>query len=69
MPKLKASDIRKMSSKEREDRLKELKLEIIRLRGVLRGGGTIENPARIRELKKAVARLLTVTNEEQRTPK
>jgi len=33
---------------------------------MIKAGGSIENPSRVRELRKAVARILTVENEEQR---
>ena len=65
MPILRPNEIRKMSPKEREKRLKELRLELIRLRGMAHAvGGALENPARIREIKRAIARILTIQREE-----
>jgi ribosomal protein L29 len=32
---------------------------------MVRAGGTIENPARIRELRKAIARVLTIEREQE----
>ncbi|RJS84294.1 50S ribosomal protein L29 [Candidatus Bathyarchaeota archaeon] len=66
MPILRVREIREMSSEERMRRLADLKAELVRLRTMIKAGGTIENPSRIRELRKAIARILTIENEERR---
>jgi large subunit ribosomal protein L29 len=63
MPILRVKDIRAMSSQDRENKLVELRAELTRLRTMVKAGGTIENPARIRELRKSVARVLTIERE------
>lgn len=65
MPILRMRDLRDMSPQERERRLRELRTELSRLRTMVEAGGAIENPARIRELKRTIARILTVENEEK----
>ena len=65
MPILRMRDLRGMSAQERERRLRELRTELSRLRTMVEAGGAIENPARIRELKRTIARILTVENEEK----
>jgi len=45
--------------------LRELRTELSRLKTMVEAGGAVENPARIRELKRTVARILTVENEEK----
>jgi large subunit ribosomal protein L29 len=65
MPILRMRDLRGMSTQERERRLRELRTELSRLRTMVEAGGAIENPARIRELKRTIARILTVENEEK----
>lgn len=67
MPILRVSEIRKMSNEERERRLMELRTELMRARTIVKAGGALDNPSRIRELRRAIARILTVMNEEQRT--
>lgn len=52
---LKLEDIGKMSNKEREDRIKTLKMELIKDKINLSKGGK----TKIREIKKTIARLLT----------
>ncbi|OYT61558.1 MAG: 50S ribosomal protein L29 [Thermofilum sp. ex4484_15] len=65
MPKLKAKDIRQMSHEERLRKLRELRIELMKLRGQLSAGGIVENPSRIKEIRKAIARILTVIREEE----
>lgn len=66
MPILRVKEIRLMSPEERKKRLVELKAELTRLRTMVKAGGSIENPMRIRELRKTIARILTVQNEERK---
>lgn len=65
MPIVRMRDIREMTPDERKRRLSELRTELMRLRIMVKAGGSIENPSRIRELRKAIARILTVENEEK----
>jgi large subunit ribosomal protein L29 len=53
-----------MSYEEREERLLELRTELIKLKTMIKAGGAIENPGRASLLKKTIARILTVINEE-----
>jgi len=52
-----------MSPDDRRKRKGELRTELVRLRTMIKAGGAIENPARVRELRKAIARILTVEAE------
>ena len=65
MPILRAKEIRDMPNEERMKKLGELRTEIQRLKTMIKAGGTIENPARIRELRKTIARILTIENEQK----
>jgi len=65
MPILRVSEIRKMSDEERRKRLTELRAELVRMRTMVEAGVAIDNPSRIRELKRTIARILTVMNEER----
>jgi len=66
MPIIRLKDIRAMSSEDRKKRVMELRTELLRLKTMVKAGGAVDNPARIRELRKAIARILTVENEEGR---
>lgn len=63
MPIIRLKDIRDISSEERRKKVTELQTELVRLRTMTKAGGSIENTARIRELRKAVARILTIEHE------
>jgi len=65
MPILRMSDIRDMASEERNDRLQELRAELSEMNTMIRAGGSIENPGRVKALKKTIARILTVEREEE----
>ncbi|ADM27006.1 LSU ribosomal protein L29P [Ignisphaera aggregans DSM 17230] len=62
---LKASEIRTMSDEDRLKLLNELRMELVRLITQARSG-TLTNVARIRIVRKNIARILTVINEERR---
>jgi len=64
MPILRKSEIRKMSINEIDKRISELRSELIRLKTLSVSGGTLENPARIREIRRTIARLLTIKKEK-----
>lgn len=57
-------EIRDMSNDELLKSLEESKKELFDLR-FQKATGTVENPMRIRELKKSIARILTVLKERE----
>ena len=59
-----ADEIRKMSREERLKLLRELRLELIKLR-TQAYLGTLTNTGRIRVVKRNIARILTVMREEE----
>lgn len=65
MPILRKKDIRDMSFEDRRKKVVELRTELVRLKTMVKAGGAIDNPSRIRELRKTIARLLTIDNEER----
>ena len=65
MPILRLKDISGMSSEERTKKLSELRAELARLRTMVRAGGAVENPARMKELRKTIAQILTIENENK----
>ena len=65
MPILRLKEIRGMSAEDRDKKVSELRTELARLKTMVRAGGAVENPARIRELRKAIAAVLTVANEDK----
>ena len=65
MPILRLKEIRDLSGEDRLGRLKELRTELLRLRTMIKAGGTIENPARVRQLRMTIAQILTVEHEQK----
>ncbi|MEM1675007.1 MAG: 50S ribosomal protein L29 [Desulfurococcaceae archaeon] len=61
---MKPDDIRKMSPEDRIIKLNELRLELVKLRMQSRVG-TLKNTARIRNIKRDIARILTIMREEE----
>jgi large subunit ribosomal protein L29 len=65
LPILRKREMKQMLPDERSKKLKELAAELTRLRTTVASGGVVENPSRIREIKKTIARILTMENEEK----
>ncbi|MCS7115446.1 MAG: 50S ribosomal protein L29 [Nitrososphaerota archaeon] len=65
MPILRVKEIREMSAEERKKRLNEFRTELLKLKTMVKAGGGVENPARMRELRKAIARILTIEREQK----
>lgn len=62
---LSAKAVRAMDERERVRTLTELREQLMLLRSSQTGGGVSDNPARSKQLKKQIARILTVMNEEK----
>ena len=67
MPLMRKDDIRAMSPEDRRKKVLELRTELVRLKTMVKAGGSIDNPSRIRELGKTIAQILTIDNEEGQT--
>jgi large subunit ribosomal protein L29 len=63
---LRLKDIRDMSSEKRKEKITEFRTELARLKTMVEAGGSIDNPTQIRELRKTIARILTIEAEEKR---
>jgi large subunit ribosomal protein L29 len=61
---MKASQLRELSTQELNDRLRELKSELFNLRFQL-ATGQLQNPMRIREVKRSIARVKTILRERE----
>jgi len=58
---LRTKDIRNMTEKEQNDKLEDLRKELMKLRSQIAMGSLPESPGRVKELRRTVARILTVT--------
>jgi large subunit ribosomal protein L29 len=63
---LRLKEIREMPPEKRKEKITEFRTELARLKTMVAAGGSIDNPAKIRVLRKTIARLLTVESESAR---
>ncbi|WP_277553409.1 50S ribosomal protein L29 [Halobaculum limi] len=61
---LHVQEIRDMTPAEREAELEEFETELLNAKAVQAAGGAPENPGRVGELKRTIARVKTVQREE-----
>lgn len=58
--------LREMSEAELLERLSQLKAELRKVRSEVGAGGAVANPAQARNIRRSIARVLTVLNERRR---
>lgn len=66
MARLTAKDIRNLTHPERQKRLEELYNELTEIRIQMATGGGTDNPYRIKNVRRAIARILTIQSEMER---
>jgi large subunit ribosomal protein L29 len=54
-----------MSSEDRAKKLVDLRAELAHIKTMVQAGGAVENPSKIRELRRTIAQILTVENENK----
>jgi large subunit ribosomal protein L29 len=62
---MRVKEINALSTEDRENKLLDLRIELSRIRTMVNAGGAVENPTRIRELRRAIAQILTIQNEKK----
>ena len=60
MARLRPDEIRNMSREEQNDELLKLESELVTERALASAGGAPERPGRIREIRRAIARIKTI---------
>jgi large subunit ribosomal protein L29 len=61
---LRPDEIRDMTERERQEEREELETELLNAKAVKAAGGAPENPGRIKELRRTIARIKTIQREE-----
>ena len=64
---LKMREIRYMTADQRKNQLKRLQKDLAHLRAGVATGGSLEKPSRVKEVKKTIARILTLENSQKET--
>lgn len=59
-------ELRKMGEQERQEELESLMKDLLHERGIIATGGAPDNPGRVGEIRKAIARIKTVRGEKGR---
>ena len=62
---LKPKEIRKLTDDEMNKKMEELKLELSKKKAQIIVGGAPENAGKIKEIKRTIARILTIKNENK----
>ena len=66
MPALKKNEFQNLTKQESENKLKELRTELMKLKAQVSRGTPPENPGKIRSIKRNIARILTFMSKKQR---
>ncbi|HKL28864.1 MAG TPA: 50S ribosomal protein L29 [Natrialbaceae archaeon] len=61
---LRPEEIRDMTERERQEEREELETELLNAKAVKAAGGAPENPGRIKEMRRTIARIKTIQREE-----
>ena len=64
---IRIKDVRKMSDKDLDKKLNEFRLELTKERASIAIGASATSPGRIREIRRAIARIKTVKSENHNT--
>jgi large subunit ribosomal protein L29 len=62
---LRMKDIRSMNEKDLEEKLRNLRLELAKERANINVGASVSSPGKIREIRRSIARILTVKRERR----
>ena len=60
---LRAEEIRKMKTEELDKRMQDLKKELMKVKMQISQGTVPEKPGRVREIRKTIARILTISGQ------
>jgi len=60
---IRKKDLRKLDEREIDKRTADMRLELAKQKASIKIGATVTSPGRTRELRKAIARILTIKNE------
>jgi len=62
---LRAEEMREMTDEELQNELEDLQSELLTQTSIQAAGGAPDNPGRIREMKKTIARIKTIQRERE----
>jgi len=62
---LRSEEIRDMSKEEIDEKTFELRSELLREKSKIAAGGVADNPGRIKEIRRTIARIMTIKKESE----
>lgn len=62
---LRSEEVRDLSIEEMNEKLAELQAELLRQKSMIASGGAPENPGRIKEIRRTIARILTIKTQKE----
>ena len=62
---MRVKEINALSTEDRASKLADLRIELACIRTMVNAGGAVENPTRIRNLRRNIAQILTIQNEKR----
>jgi large subunit ribosomal protein L29 len=62
---MRVKEINALSIEDRASKLADLRIELARINTMVNAGGAVENPTRIRNLRRTIAQILTIQNEKK----
>ena len=66
---MKAKELREMGGRELDEKLLELKKELLKMRGQIAVGTVPKNPGQVKNLKRGIAQIMLVKQEKGAQPK
>lgn len=60
---MRARQVRELKPEDMDKKLSELRLELLKEMGNVKMGKSVKNPGKIRELRRSIARILTIKRE------
>lgn len=63
---VKMKELRDMSDQDLDNKLHDLRLELAKEKGKVKVGGASDNPGKIRAMKKAVAKIMTIKGQRSK---
>ncbi len=67
--KIKNSELRKLNKQELANKLLDLKKDLLKINAQIAAGTVPENPGNVKNVKKTVARIMTIMNETKEAQK
>ncbi len=66
---MRAKELRAMGAKDLDEKMLELKKELLKMRGQIAVGTIPKNPGQVKNLKRSIAKIMMIQQEKEAQPK